>query len=233
MELFFRIAEASVYSLLLYFSDMSPAELFKGREPSLLTVSVICMIFRTLTVPPLTCAAAFRLTELCCGNEGVTPLWEKLTDTCFLFRSVLAGIFCRLISMLFFIPVLLSCSLLLSLISKGGGENELFAIFQTAVLTVLTLILWADIKLTLSSVPFLLAVRPYKSTLNTVFHSFRFMRGRKVHFMLLLGIYAAPILSVIGLPFVLPDLMTAFVISISVFDQEDQYRYSPAVSSYH
>ncbi|MBQ6213333.1 MAG: hypothetical protein IJJ57_10640, partial [Ruminococcus sp.] len=149
-ELFFRLAEASVCSLLLYFSDMSPAELFTGENEPQFVFSLTCMVLRVLTVPPLTCAAAFRLTELCCGDDGVTPLWEVLTDMRFLRRSVVSGLLCRIIGTLFFLPVLFSGEALAALLKKGGGENELFAAVQAAALTAVSLLLWVMVRLTLS-----------------------------------------------------------------------------------
>ncbi len=223
-ELFFRLAEASVCSLLLYFSDMSPAELFTGENEPQFVFSLTCMVLRVLTIPPLTCAAAFRLTELCCGDEGVTPLWEVLTDMRFLRRSVVSGLLCRIIGTLFFMPVLFSGETLAALLKKGGGENELFAAVQAAALTAVSLLLWAMVRLTLSAVPFLLVRRTDKSAVGTVFCSFRFMSGRRGHFLRLIGMYALPALSLIGLPLALPDLMTAFAVSISVFAQEDDYH---------
>ena len=52
-ELFFRFAEAAVFSLLLYFGGSMPIELFSGSSAVQLSVTGVCTLLRWLTAAPL------------------------------------------------------------------------------------------------------------------------------------------------------------------------------------
>ena len=60
-ELFFRFAEAAIYSLLLYFGQMQPIALFRVESGIQLAVMLMCTALRWITVYPLTYAAAVRM----------------------------------------------------------------------------------------------------------------------------------------------------------------------------
>lgn len=78
----------------------------------------------------------------------------------------------------------------------------------------------------MSSVPFLLAEYPEKSGIRAVFMSFRFMKGRKKMFVGIGTIFFIPFLTIIAIPFVIPEIASAYAVGISIFFREDEYAKS-------
>ena len=102
-ELFFRFAEAAVYSLLLYFGELPPIALFSGEEPLQLAVALLSFLLRLTLVPPLTYGAAARLMGLCTDSE-TAPIGEVLISRRNYRRSVTAALITKLLGTAALLP---------------------------------------------------------------------------------------------------------------------------------
>ena len=224
--LFFRLAETSFFSLLLYFEAMSPAELFTGGYFGQLIIVVLLTLLRWGIVAPLTCVSAVKLRGMVTDGSDLISASELLLNGSFVRRSIKAYVIGRAVSFSALIPASLSGVYIYFLLSDGGSENELFVAANMSVLAVLSVVFWLSIRLSMVSVPFILAEYPKRSPLSCVFMAFGFMRGRKRLLIALSALYSLPILTVIGIPFFLPELWAAFATGISIFIKEDEYARS-------
>lgn len=220
-EIFFRSAEATIYSLLLYFGEMNPFSLFSGENPLQVTIAVFIMILRWLTTAPLIYVSAYRLCEMCYENRhNFTPLSAILINGRNFRRSLAVSLWTKLIGMLALIPAGI-CGITAYYFIMN--TEDLFMVVQAIVLTIASLYFWLNVRLTLFAVPFLMAHFPQKSVFKLVWYSFRFMRGRRGGMIKLFTAYAFPIITLITAPYFLPELMTAFSLSISIHVREDDY----------
>ncbi|MDE5834647.1 MAG: hypothetical protein K2H26_03905 [Ruminococcus sp.] len=221
-EIFFRFAEVTVYSLLLYFGDMKPLSLFSGENPLQVTISVFSFILRLFTTAPLIYISAFRLCEICYDStrKSFTPVSEILINGRNFRRSLAVSLWTEFIGLIALIPAGLAGITAYYFIMN---TDDVFVIVQTIVLTIVSLFLWLNVRITLFAVPFLMAHFPHKSVFRLVFHSFKFMRGRRTDILKLFTAYSFPLLTVISAPYFLPEMMTAFALSISIYVREDDY----------
>ena len=199
--LLFRLAEAALYSLLLYFGAVRPAGLFTGENTEQLVIAAVFAVLRWTAAAPLVCAAAAVLADAADERPKGVSMAGLLVDGTFLRRSIVSFAAGRLICFLLLIPAAVS----------GKFAFELIA---SALLT---------------AVPFLLTAHPEKSAVGIVFMAFRFMRGRKRFPAMLAAVYALPVLTVVGIPFVLPELSAGFAAGISIFLKEDEYAASKSM----
>lgn len=221
-EIFFRLTEATVYSLLIYVGEMKPLELFSGENPIQLTISVFIMILRWLTVAPLTYAAAYRLCEMCYDNNrhNFTPLSEVFVNGRNFGRSLALSLWTKFIGILALVPAA-ACGFTAYYLIMN--TDDLFMAVQAVVLTLVSLYFWVNVRMTLFVVPFLMAHFPQKSVFKLVWYSFRFMRGRRGGMIKLFITYSFPMITLVTAPYFLPELMTAFSLSISIYVREDDY----------
>lgn len=221
-EIFFRSVEATVYSLVLYFGDMNPLSLFSGENPLQVVIAVFISVLRWLTVAPLVYISAFRLCEICYDSRrhNFTPLSEILLNGRNFRRSLAVSLWTKLIGLLALVPAGISGMTAYYFIMN---TDDLFIVVQAIVLTIVSLFFWLNVRLTLLAVPFLMAHFPQKSVFKLVFYSFKFMRGRRADMFRLFMAYAFPVVTVVTAPYFLPELMTAFSLSISIYVREDDY----------
>lgn len=219
-QIFFRFAEATVYSLILYMGDINPLSLFSGENPLQVTVAVLSSVFRWLTTAPLIYIAAFRLCEICYDSrrKNFTPISEVFLNGRNFRRSLAASLWTEFIGILALIPAGVAGTASYYFITN---TDNLFIIVQIIVLTIILLFFWLNVRLTLFTVPFLMAHFPDKSIFRLVFCSFRFMHGRHTDIFRLFAAYMLPVLIVA--PCFLPEMMTAFALSISIYIREDDY----------
>ena len=221
-EIFFRFAEATIYSLILYFSDLDPLSLFSGENSLQIVIAVFSSVLRWLTVAPLTYISAFRLCEICYDSrrKTFTPVSEIFINGRNFKRSLAVSLWSRIIGIIALIPAGLSGITAYYFIMN---TDNLFIVVQAVVLTIVSVFLWLNVRLTLFTVPFLMAHFPQKSVFKLVFYSFKFMHGRRTDILKLFLAYAFPIITVVASPYFLPELMTAFALSISIYVREDDY----------
>lgn len=222
--LFFRCAEAAVYSLLLYFGEMTPLSLFGGKSPVCSAASLIFTLLRWITVSPLMYATAFRLYEICSEKAETTPLSEILLSRTAFRRSLGAVLLSKIISFAALIPTAFLGVLTFSMLKESLNADETFAVVNTAFLTLVSFLMWLSLRLSLAAVPFLMVRYPQKSIFRTVFSAVRFMSGRKGILLRLAAVYILPSISIVGLPFAATRFLTAFALSTDIFNREDEYN---------
>lgn len=224
-ELFFRFAEAAVYSMLLYFGELEPLRLFGGGEPAQLAVSALSTLLRLLTASPLMYAAAYRL-------YGITSeLPQKRSDSfsrvmlrkCTFKRSISAALWTKAIGLLALAPAVFFGTTAYGLMGSRLRPRETFLAANALFLTAVSAILWLSLKLSFTAVPYLLVRFPKLTAFRTVIYSIGFMRGRKSVPLRLGAVYLPQMLTIVGLPLALTKLMTAFSLSIDIFIKEDEY----------
>ena len=223
-EIFFRLAEAAIYSLLLYFGEMSPAELFSGRNSVQLSVALVLMLARWVISAPVIYASAFRLSEICSEKPCCTPFSRVLLSRANFRRSLGALIWTKLTGLIALAPAVFFGISAYSMLHGTLGTDEMFMAANSAVLALVSFILWISLKLSFAAVPFILVRYQQKSPLRAVLYSVKFMSGRKGVMLRLAAVYFIPALSIVGLAFALTRIMTAFSLSTDIFIREDEYR---------
>lgn len=219
-ELFFRLAEAALCCIVLYFGSASPSELFTRSSPELAVCAAACGVLRWIFCPPLVCGAVMRLVQIFSGEEEI-PLSDILTDTHFVIRSITAHIWRRVFEFAAAVPAVLSGAAFCRIAYNGGGEEALFGLLVTGAFTVLMAVMWIGARIALTAVPFLTVMNVRRTAFGTALYSLRFMAGRKQCMVKLAAVYLLPLFT--AFPFALPELVTAHTLCLSIFLKEDEY----------
>lgn len=226
-ELLFRAVESALYSLLLYFGTFQPISLFTGENAEQLGVSAVFALLRLTVCPPLWCAAAVRLREFTEDSRRRTSFSKMLLSGRFIRRSVSAAIFARFIAALALVPGLISAYIAADILSSGADSSGIFIASNALALTVVSAVMWFKIRLTITAVPWILAAHPEKGGFSAVIAAFRFMRGRRT-LPLKLGLaYFFAAVTVVGIPFIIPEFAASFAQGLSIFMKEDEYAGEP------
>lgn len=221
-ELIFRLAEAAAYSLLLYFSNISPLGLFTGESALQQLAAALCTVWRWLTSAPLIYASAYWFSGLS-GDCRKRNLSELILDRKIYCRSLAALLWTKLAAFIMLVPVFLFGAAAYWLASEGGGSISVLMAVHASVMTIISAFLWLRAKLTMLAVPFILVYFPEKSAFEAVRSSFRLMRGRRGTLLKLLAVYLPPMLTIIAVPFLLPKLFSAAAVLIDISVKEDEY----------
>jgi len=221
-ELFFRCAEAAVYSLLLYFGQMNPIDLFRAESVIQLSVMVLCTVIRWLTVYPLSYAAAVRLCEVCTDSAGKHTPYPKILSKSF-GRSISAAFCSKLISTAAVVPAVFFGVTACRLIQGSLDTNGVFMAVNAVVLTIVSVGVWLSCRVSLSAVPYLLADMPQKNAFAVTFYSLRFMRGRKRVIIRLAAMCLPYAVTIIGIPAAVFRFRAAYALAADIFIHEDEY----------
>lgn len=225
-DIFFRLAETALYSVLLYLGAFTPQELFTGRSMEQLVIAVVFTFMRWIITAPLWCCTAVRLLEFAGDKEKKSLFSEMLLNGRFIRRSFSSFFMRKLISTAVLLPSVAAGIYTASLLSSSADSRQLFYASNTGALCAVLFLFWISVNISMSAVPFLLAEYPEKSGIGAVFMSFRFMKGRK---KMLVGaglIFLIPLITVIAIPFVIPETASVYAVGISIFFKEDEYARS-------
>lgn len=230
VSLFFRLAEATLFSVMLYFGMLSPAGLFTAESPLHQLSAIVCTALRWLATAPLYYAAAYWFTQLCCEDKKYrrTPLSRIIINPRIYGRSLMALLLSKAAGLLFIIPAAFfgktAVTLINENISNPSDSLQLFLSVHACVLTVLSFGLWIWSQLALLTVPFLLIKFPERSTLRIVKDSFSFMSGRRAFLLKIGARYLLPMLILpLTFPFMLAGLFSSSALFISICLKEDEY----------
>ena len=223
-ELFFRFAEAAIYSLLLYFGQMQPIALFRVESGIQLAVMLMCTALRWITVYPLTYAAAVRMCAVFSDERKPGRALLKnshvrtrlLAEHCggSLLQADRHGGSCA--GGFLWSGNVQACERLARYERSFHGSPRGCAYAGFA---------WnmAACRVSLSAVPYLLAKMPQKNAFAVAFYSLRFMRGRR-RVILRLGLIFLPLaLTIIGIPTAVCRFKAAYALGIDIFIREDEY----------
>ena len=225
VEVSFRLAEAFFYSMLLYFGDAAPMELFSGTDPIKAAITGGFTLARWIAAAPLNYVSAYRLCEICSeSDKPLTPLTDVLISRRCIRRSLAALLWTKTASLLALAPAAFFALTTYSLFISASSTGELFMTVHAAALTLVSLGLWLSLKLSLAAVPYLLAEFPQISAFRAVLLSVRFMRGRKNVLLRLILLYLPAMAAIITIPAVLPMIRTSFALCIHIGKKEEEYR---------
>lgn len=224
-ELFFRCAEAAVFSLLLYFGSAEPMELFGADSALRMMVTGGCTLLRWLTAAPLMYAAAQELYVITSEQprRRSVPFSRILLKKRTFRRSISAALWTRALGLLALVPVIFFGAWAYMLLRGRLRTTEVFLAANAVFLTAVSALLWLSLRLSFMAVPFLLARYPQQTAFRTVIRSMGFMRGRKRIFLGLIAVYLPQLLTIVLLPQALTALMTAMSLSTDIFIREDEY----------
>lgn len=224
-ELFFRFAEAAVYSMLLYFGNIEPIRLFGGSNPVQLGVTAASTLLRLLTTAPLMYAATYRLygmtSEL--PQKRCEAFSRILLRKCTFKRSISAALWTKAVGLLALAPAVFFGTAAYGLTGEKLSPREAFLAANALFLTGVSVMLWLSLKLSFAAVPYILVRFPKMTAFRAMIFSVGFMRGRKSVLLRLWAVYLPQMLTIAGLPYALTKLMTAFSLSIDIFIKEDEY----------
>ena len=225
VEVFFRLAEAFFYSMLLYFGDRPPMELFSSSDPVKMAITGGFTLARWIAAAPLSYISAKRLCEICSeSGKALTPLTDILVSRKCIRRSIAALLWTKTAGLLALAPAAFFGITAYSLFITSSDASGMFMTVHAAALTIISVGIWLSLRLSFAAVPYLLAEFPELSAFRTVMLSVRFMRGRKIILLKLILLYAPAMAAVIAIPAVLPVIRTSFALCIHIGIKEEEYR---------
>lgn len=222
-ELVFRLAEAAAYSLLLYFTDISPLGLFTGDSLIQQISTLIFTVLRWLTTAPLIYTAAYWFSGLS-GELNNSNLSELITDKKIYFRSLSLLLWTKFVGLFYIIPVFLFGASVYALTASETAETGILITVHASVMTVITAIVWLKTKIALLAVPFLAVHFPDRSAVSVVRYSLRLMKGRINTLIKLIIIYILPMITIAAIPFLLPRFFSSLSLLVDISVKEDEYR---------
>lgn len=222
-ELAFRSAEAAVYSLLLYFGKIQPFSLFSGSNRIVLALTLVITLLRIAVTAPLTFAAASKLTAICGDRKNISSLPRMLMSRRSFRRSLTLSLLSKLCGLIALIPAAFFGIIAYRIFKSADSPERLFMAFHAAVLTAVSLGIWLSVRISLYASPYIMAHFPNLSPIRTIFFSLGFMSGKRRELIMLSLLYLPAALTVIGLPFAITRIKTAFALSIAIHIKEDEY----------
>ena len=173
---------------------------------------------------PLTYAAAVRMCAVFSDERKRAAPYSKIVMCGRGFwRSIAAAVCSKLIGMAALVPAVFFGVATYRLVNGSLDTNGVFMAVHAAVLTLVSLGIWAACRVSLSAVPYLLAKMPQKNAFAVAFYSLRFMRGRR-RVILRLGLIFLPLaLTIIGIPTAVCRFKAAYALGIDIFIREDEY----------
>lgn len=221
-ELFLRTAESALYSLMIYFGNIAPVDLFSGKNTEQAVISVLFALLRCLAMPMLWCGLAARLMVFAEKKRETLAFSDMLLSGKFILRAISASFFARLISAVILLPSLSAVAYAIYLLSDGAKGGELIFSANLIALGIIIFIYWAGIRLSLTAVPFLLWKFKNISALKVVFFTLRFMRKRRRFPLMLALTYLPPVMTIALAPYFIPEWAAAYAVGISIFLKEDE-----------
>ncbi|MBQ3856754.1 MAG: hypothetical protein II762_08700 [Ruminococcus sp.] len=217
---FFRLAEAALYSLMLYFGLLSPRELFTGGSLMQTGIWAAFMALRWLTCAPLSYAAGVRVWQLS-RSEKITPFGEALLRRP--GRSLAAFALCRGASFLGSLPAAALWYGFFRLMRSGAGERKLFLAMHCALLGTAAVIWWGVLRLKLAMIPLILAAEPEKSAFSCVKADLRLLKGRGGDLLRAAAVFLLPAALLVTLPWAAARTAAALGVAADIFRKEDEY----------
>lgn len=228
-ELFFRLAETALYSVILYLGDVTPGGLFTGESKLQQIIAVCCTVLRYLTSAPLVYAAAHWFCTVTSDKQlrcRKTSLSAVILRRKVYFRSLSVTLLTKLTGLLFLLPAFFFGAVTFSLVAGIIGNSDdtsLFMAVHAGVMTLISLFIWLRARLALTAVPYLMILFPKISPIGLIIRSFRLMKGRRVMLVRIFIHYITPMLFIVTVPTLLPRLFAAVSLFVSISLREDEY----------
>lgn len=213
---FFRLAELCISSVILYFSNLTPMELFYGSEiwwtlsDFLFTILKIIMLSAVI---PSVIKYFSGILEINLPEQKDTKLFGK---------NLIMNLIIKSISLIFLIPVIISGYISARLIIKGNGSS-VFLTVHTLMLTIIFLVLWIWALSGITALPFLIYRNPEKKILRLVSVSFRIMKNSRKGLFKIILFYTSFCLIPFAFIYVLPEFFTSLTLYINICIKEAEY----------
>ncbi len=230
VSLFFRLAEATLFCVMLYFDVLTPVGLFTAESPVHLLSAIVSTVLRWLATAPLYYAAAYWHIELCSDEKKhrrKIPTSRIILNRKIYGRSLGGLLLSKAVGLIFIIPTVFFGKTALMLISESSANPtdslQLFLAVHASVLTLLSVGLWIWSKLALVTVPYLLVKLPDRSAARVVYDSFAFMSKRRGTLIKIAARYLLPMIFPLTIPFMLAGAFTSTSLFVSISLKEDEY----------
>lgn len=220
--LFLRTAEAALYSLMMYFGNIRPIDLFTMKNTEQVVLSALFSLLGFLVMPPLWCGLGARLMMIANGSDDPSAFSDMLLSGKFILRAVSAAFFSKLISAALFVPCIAFAAAGIHIIADGADGTRLISAVNFIALSVGSALYWASVRLGLTAVPFLLWHYRRLSSFRTVLLSLRFMRGRRSLPLKLMVTHLPLSLTIAAAPYFIPQWAVSYAVGISIFLKEDE-----------
>ncbi|MDY4414262.1 MAG: hypothetical protein SPE43_07860 [Ruminococcus sp.] len=213
---FFRLAELCISSVILYFSSLTPMEIFYGSEiwwtlsDFLFTILKIIMLSAVI---PAVIKYFSGILEINLPEQKDTKLFGKNLTMNFIIKAI---------SLILLIPVIISGYISARLIIKGNGSS-VFLTVHTLMLTIIFLAVWIWALSGITALPFLIYRNPEKKILRLVSVSFRIMKNSRKGLFKIILFYTLFCLIPFAFIYVLPEFFTSLTLYINICIKEAEY----------
>ena len=213
---FFRLAELCISSVILYFSSLTPMEIFYGSEiwwtlsDFLFTILKIIMLSAVI---PAVIKYFSGILEINLPEQKYTKLFGKNLTMNFIIKAI---------SLILLIPVIISGYISARLIIKGNGSS-VFLTVHTLMLTIIFLAVWIWTLSGITALPFLIYRNPEKKILRLVSVSFRIMKNSRKGLFKIILFYTLFCLIPFAFIYVLPEFFTSLTLYINICIKEAEY----------
>lgn len=225
-ELLFRLSEASVYGIMLYFGKLQPAELFSDRSPIKLISAAGFTIMRYAVTAPLIYAAAYRTTGICTDNRKMrdAPLSGIILSRQRFRRSIGSLLISKAVGAVLCIPAIFFGTAAVRIISDGtDSPAALFMAVHGAAMTVFSAGLWVWAKLALMCVPYIMVRNTEISSFTAARDAFRLVKGRRGSLLKIILFYAPQGIFIFTAPLAMTGIFSAAALCTDIFIKEDEY----------
>ena len=222
--LFFRLAEAAAASIILYCTDISPAELFSADNSLWQLFVFACTLLKYAAAAPVSFAVWGWFTGFCCDEKiKIYSIAEILSDFRLAFKCISIFICKKAVLLITFLPVAVFAAFSADLFGKGDSVSLFYAVHCFSM-TVLSIFLWLWTMLGMTAVPFLMLRDVKCSPFSLIFNSFKIMKGRRRGLLKMLLLYLIPMCLIVTIPFLISGLFMSLSLYINISIKEVEYN---------
>lgn len=216
VTVFFRLAELCISSVVLYFGELTPMELFYGSEiwwtlsDFLFTILKIIMLSAVI---PSVIKYFSGILEINLPEKKDIKLFRK---------NLIANLIIKAISLIFLIPVILFGYISARLIINGNG-NSVFLTVHTLTLMLISVFIWAWAITGITALPFLIYRNPEKEIFRIITVSFRIMKNSRRGLLKIILFYTLWCLIPFAFIYALPEFFSSVTLYINICIKEAEY----------
>lgn len=214
--IFFRLTELCISSIILYFWEITPMELFYGSEIwwtlSDLLFTILKIIMLSAVIP--------AVIKYFSGILEINLPEKK--DTNLFGKNLIMNLIIKAISLICLIPVIIFGYLSARLIINGNGSS-VFLTVHTLTLTLISLSVWIWVLSGITALPFLIYRNPEKNILMLTSVSFRIMKNSRRGLLKIILFYTSLCLIPFAFIYALPEFFSSVTLYINICIKEAEY----------
>lgn len=213
---FFRLAELCISSIILYFGNLTPMELFYGSE---IWWTLSDFLFTILKIIMLSAVIPTVIKYF----SGILEInFPEQKDTNLFRKNFIMNLVIKAISLIFLIPAMIFCYLSARLIISGNG-NSVFLTVHTLTLTLISFSVWVWAVTGMTALPFLIYRNSGKKISRLVLVSFRIMKNSRKGLFKIILFYTSYCLIPFAFIYALPEFFTSLTLYINICIKEAEY----------